>query len=311
MALLVFLTFLSLIVNQYVPVWMKDSEAAHMNAALGQFGNVKGAIDLQILGAQMAQNAGAPFLPMTTSVAVTLGVEGFPIFSSPTFGAINVNPDVGAWNVTFSYRISGVTTRVWQNASGAIDLNVGNRYYIPQHIVYENGAVIRAQTDGQIIRAPSLFLVQKSGSNITLAFELVNIYGTGGITGTTTEVVNVKAFATNLQTYDDVSTPVKISHVSLYGLAWYNFMNSTLASSLGLSTIGIAPGPGTWQFTRTALQTYFTWSNYYSIWANYTPTSGMYRMDLVVKNNPYTISSFTLQQAFVQVGIAEEASANL
>jgi len=38
MALLVFLTFLSLITNQYVPVWMKDSEAGHMGEALGQLG---------------------------------------------------------------------------------------------------------------------------------------------------------------------------------------------------------------------------------------------------------------------------------
>src|SRR5438445_46768 len=37
MALLVFLTFLSVIVNQYVPIWMKDSEASHMNLSLGQF----------------------------------------------------------------------------------------------------------------------------------------------------------------------------------------------------------------------------------------------------------------------------------
>ncbi|HYM39678.1 MAG TPA: hypothetical protein VEY12_05985, partial [Thermoplasmata archaeon] len=40
MALLVFLTFLSLIVNQYVPVWMKDSEAAHMDSAVGQLADV-------------------------------------------------------------------------------------------------------------------------------------------------------------------------------------------------------------------------------------------------------------------------------
>ena len=37
MALLVFLTFMSLIVNQYVPVWMKDSEASHMGAAFASF----------------------------------------------------------------------------------------------------------------------------------------------------------------------------------------------------------------------------------------------------------------------------------
>src|SRR5213594_2634451 len=63
MALLVFLTFLSLIVNQYVPVWMKDSEASHMNGALGQFRGIKGAIDLQILSAQASKISGTDYIP--------------------------------------------------------------------------------------------------------------------------------------------------------------------------------------------------------------------------------------------------------
>src|SRR5438445_12322504 len=42
MALLVFLTFISLIVNQYVRVCMKDSEASHMGNAFGEFGASKG-----------------------------------------------------------------------------------------------------------------------------------------------------------------------------------------------------------------------------------------------------------------------------
>src|SRR5436309_5126837 len=86
MALLVFLTFLSLIVNQYVPVWMKDSEAAHMNTALGNFGSLKGAIDLQVLAAQAAKISGTHYIPVTSSSAVSLGVDGVPIFAASTLG---------------------------------------------------------------------------------------------------------------------------------------------------------------------------------------------------------------------------------
>src|SRR5256886_17514089 len=74
MALLVFLTFLSLIVNQYVPVWMKDSDASHMNGPLRQFAGIKGAIDLQILSSQSAQITGTHYLPVTASSAVRVGV---------------------------------------------------------------------------------------------------------------------------------------------------------------------------------------------------------------------------------------------
>src|SRR3989442_3857227 len=89
MALLVFLTFLSLIVNQYVPVWMKDSEASHMNGALGQFGGLKGAIDLQILAAQAAKISGTHYIPVTSSSAVSLGVDGVPIFAASTLGTLS------------------------------------------------------------------------------------------------------------------------------------------------------------------------------------------------------------------------------
>src|SRR2546425_10068055 len=78
MALLVFLTFLSLIVNQYVPVWMKDSEASHMNGALGQVGGGTGAIDLQSHAAQAARMSGTHYLPVTASYAVRLDVYGGP-----------------------------------------------------------------------------------------------------------------------------------------------------------------------------------------------------------------------------------------
>src|SRR5438094_10400415 len=84
MALLVFLTFLSVIVNQYVPIWMKDSEASHMNTALGQFGGIKGDIDLQMLAAEASADAGTLHIPVTTATAINLGVDGVPSFSSPT-----------------------------------------------------------------------------------------------------------------------------------------------------------------------------------------------------------------------------------
>ena len=306
MALLVFLTFMSLIVNQYVPVWMKDSEAAHMNGAIGQFGGMKGAIDLQILGAQMAQNSGQIFLPTTASSAVTLGLDGVPIFSSPTLGQLTADPDLGPWSVFFAYRVGpspGVLTRVWQNASGQIDLFVGNRYFIPQHVVYENGAVIRAQSDGQVIRAEPTFQATKSGSNLTLAFQLVNLYGQGGLVGTTTEVVNTKVFGVSLQTYTDVASTIYVNHTSAYSLAWYSFLNASLSSAYR-----VQQGQGT--FVRDAFTTHFTAPNLYEIQADLNPVTQTYTLRLKVFNTSVPIGSFTLQTAFVQVGVGEQSNMN-
>ena len=144
MALLVFLTFLSLIVNQYVPVWMKDSESAHMNTALGQFSQFKSSVDLQMLAVRSAQEQRRQHVPVTAFAPVTLGIDGVPIFTSPTPGTLETLPNEAPWNVWFRKTLAGTTYEVNESSSGVVRLSVSNRYFVAQDIIYENGAVIRA-----------------------------------------------------------------------------------------------------------------------------------------------------------------------
>ncbi len=314
MALLVFLTFLSLIVNQYVPVWMKDSESAHMNNALGQFGGLKGAIDLQVLAAQIAQAAGTHFIPVTSSSPVTLGLDGVPIFAAPTVGEIAVNPDASPWTVAFYYNIRGVPTKSQDTASGSIELNVGNRYYVPQKIGYENGAVARYQIDGQVIRAQPVFEPQNVNNSLELSFQLLSLYGRGSIAGTTTEIVNAKLFGLDRQEYTGITSmtfqgkdvALFINHTSTYGLAWYSFLNNTLAQNLGVTT-------GSYTFAApggTILLVRFTGrinnTDIYTIEATYNPATFTYQMSLrILKQSVLPLSMFRLQHAYIQVGIGE------
>ncbi|HEX9340191.1 MAG TPA: hypothetical protein VF992_03335 [Thermoplasmata archaeon] len=303
MALLVFLTFLSLIVNQYVPVWMKDSEASHMNNALGQFGTVKGSIDLQTLAAQSARNAGTFYIPTTASSAVGLGVDGVPIFAAPTLGMLQSSPDSGAFTVQFNYVIRGVSTPVREQSNGTIDLDVANRYYVPQRIAYENGAVIRYQNDGQVIRAQPTFAVVKTNTSLDISFGLVSLYGAGSITGTSTEVVNTQVFSFDRQDYSGFASNavVWINHTSRYGLAWYAFLNQTLADALKLG--------GT--YTSTPLDQSFTAKigllTVYKITSSFNPTTRLYTLRLEIHNNALVmpLSVFRLQHAQVQVGVGE------
>lgn len=299
MALLVFLTFLSLIVNQYVPVWMKDSEAAHMDAAVGQFANLKTSIDFESLAALMSQNAGTIFVPSTTSTAVTLGVDGVPIFSSPSAGALYVNPDQGNWTVWFQYAIKGVKTTVAQAASGQIDLNVANRYYPMGDIVYENGAVIRAQPDGQVVRGSPTFQSVRTGSNLNLAFELVNLYGSGSASGTSTQVVNAQVFAFNQQSYN-LTSGLYVNHTSAFALGWFNFFNATLSSSLGLKPSTVITGPITTVTGSYGGQTLYT------IILNNLGT-GQYQVRLAILKGPLNLL-LTLQQSYVNIGIGQSSS---
>jgi len=305
MALLVFLTFMSLIVNQYVPVWMKDSEAAHMSSVVGQFGAVKGAIDLQILSAQIAKS---DYVPVTSATAVTLGAEGVPIFAAPSLGILRSDPEAGPFRVEFDYLIhtpsgADLRTPVRELSNGTISLQVFNRYYIPQTVVYENGAVIRYQNDGQVIRAQPTFMVTKVNNSLRLAFDIVSLYGSGTLTGVSTEIVNTRLFASDAQTYDKFPSTgvIWINHTSPYGRAWYNFFNTTLASELNLGGL-YSSSPLDQSFTaRIGLATIYT------VTLSFLPNINQYITRLAIYNNPIImpLGSFRLTHAQVQIGIGE------
>ena len=314
MALLVFLTFLSLIVNQYVPVWMKDSEAAHMSGALGQFGGFKGSVDLQVLAAQIARDAGSHYIPVTTSNAITLGTDGVPIFAAPTLGEMAVVPDAAAWTVEFYYDIRGVPTFVEEASSGAISLSVQNRYYIPQRLVYENGAVIRWQADGQIIRAPPVFEPIRLNGSLDMSFQLISLYGRDSVSGTTTEVVNAKVFGMDRQDYTDLvpmvisgeDVLIAINHTSAYGVAWYQFFNNTLSKALGLTSGAFVSVQNPQQVLLLEFTARQGAEDVYRVRTSWDAVGLVYITRLEIFDTSFLpVGTFRLQHAHVQVGIGE------
>jgi hypothetical protein len=312
MALLVFLTFLSVIVNQYVPMWMRDSETSHMSSVLGQFGGVKGSIDLQMLAAQASLSSGTFQIPVTTATAVVLGVDGVPIFSTPTQGSLTMTPDTGPFTAVFYYTIKGapVPQRVSEQTSGSIDLNVGNRYFTPQRIAYENGAVIRFQADGQFIRVRPTFSVLNTNNALNISFALQSLYGKGVITGTTTEMISTQLFAFDRQDYQTGRSNMNLNNsvlwinhtLTLYGKAWYQFFNQTLADSLKLG--------GT--YAQTSLSETYAGklgaTTVYVVSWTLNPGTGLYTMRLQINgNNPggMTIAAIHLLKGQIQVGIGD------
>jgi len=247
MALLVFLTFLSLITNQYVPVWMKDSEAAHMGEVLGQLGDFKSDIDTQILGARVSAQLGQRYLPYTSFSTIKLGVDGVPIFSSPTIGELQINQQAAPWTVWFRYSAGGNNTTVPEGTScslsdadqvcgGHVRLRVFNRYFPQQTIAYENGALIRSQFDGEVIKGEPTFAVFRSNTSVQVDFTLVRLFGSGGVAGIGSEGLAARVSAADLQEYTDINTAVWVNHTSLFGPAWYRFLNATLAAAYDVTT---------------------------------------------------------------------------
>ena len=233
MALLVFLTFLTLFTNSYVPVWMTDNERTHMNAAMDQFGTLKGKIDEMVVMAEVTGQTNVNFY-----APITLGANGIPVFASPTAGQLIYAPygqGSSSIKVNFTYDFNGKTK--WMNnlGGGMVQLYSPNRYYVEQHICYENGAIIVGQPDGQVVRAiPSLDISKPlSSSFLNVSWTQIDFIGTNtSVTGTSTAGLNLDLIYFDSQTYNNASRPTNITLTinTLYGQAWYSYLNSYLSS---------------------------------------------------------------------------------
>ncbi len=306
LSILLFLTFLSVVANSYVPVWTMDSEAAHMKVALGQFGEIKDAVNLQAMAIQLARQRNVPFVSSTVSSPASLGIAGVPIFSSPTSGTLTIDPSATTGSVDFTYLILGVTQAVHETASGAIELNVGNRVFVPGQVVYENGAVIRSQVDGQTIITPPVFEVQVTHNALRLILQLVSIYGSGTASGFTTEIVATKVYAYDQQVYTNFSSKLELHEVTPFGLAWFNYLNASMAAAVHL--------PGTYHYTpglEISFEVSSGGTHVYEVEAEYIPQTALWQIELEIYNTAaLPLDSVTLGHAYVEAGIGGEPASS-
>jgi hypothetical protein len=156
-----------------------------------------------------------------------------------------------------------------------------------------------------VIRAQPTFSVVKTNNTLDISFGLVSLYGTGSVSGTSTEVVNTQVFAFDRQDYQGfpANAVIWVNHTSRYGLAWYQFLNQTLASALVLG--------GT--FSQTPLDISYTAKIglivIYKVSASYIPATQLYTMRLEIHNSALlALSFFRLQHTQVQVGVGDTSS---
>ncbi len=219
-------TFISIIQLYYVPKWMKEKEAEHMTLVANQFSQLKFAIDSQIaLG-----NLGKTGIPMTSPF--TLGSTELPFFvSMPAYGDLDIIDNV--CNIT----IEGDPPRSY--SLGIIRFSSINAYLEDQSFVYESGAVITSQTEGNIVAIkpffkPSEFI--EDPFNLKINFTLINISSIGGKTTsqTSTDTTAIQTEYSYIQpdpyniTINDVET---ITIVTSYPNAWDLFISSILKNA--------------------------------------------------------------------------------
>ncbi len=229
MALLVFLAFMALIVNSYVPAWMLDNEHAHMNLCMDQFGDMKGKIDSMILQQRVT---GDPSIKMYAPM--TLGSAGVPLLATPTASLLTYNSQGGgssSINVRFNYTpaISGGSGSISANIDGGgkVELYAPNRYYVQQWLAYENGALILKQEDGQSMRAPPNLDIVKNNGTLNIAFTQVDLMGNSqSLTSADAVGFSLDLLYLDVQTYNiatgDRTFCLKFN--TTYGEAWYRYL---------------------------------------------------------------------------------------
>jgi hypothetical protein len=299
MALLIFLTFMSMFVNTYIPIWMKENERLHMNEVQDQMGEVKGKIDNLIVNAQVTGTS-----MVNTYEPITMGADGIPLFASATAGAVILKPSgtsTTGIHAIFNSTSNNVVTKVDETGGGKLEFYAPNRYYVGQWLAYENGALIVKQDAGETMKATPSLEITKSSGVLNIVFTQVDLIGTNStMAGTGVAGININLIYLDTQKYTEPlgqnTTVFKFNTV--YNVATMDFMNKTMKAADPLATFTPIP-----------------WTNGKSVGSVYTVTvtKGITEFKLtdtvladkshMVTLQTYNTGTLTLSRAFVQVDI--------
>jgi len=209
-----FFSGVTIVQTVYVPQWMEQKEAEHMDTVSNQFSQLKFAIDTLSVAAQANNQISSP---------ITLGGKEIPFFSATrSYGELNIMPN-------------GCKITIVDNYGESVSINLGsiiysstNGYYIDQSYIYENGALIISQSSGDILAVPPAFSVGESES---LSFNIIKLTDIGDKTSTSgygTYPLQTKFLDSDTEFINNVK---EITLITSYKQAWYNFFNDTLKTS--------------------------------------------------------------------------------
>jgi len=244
MSLLVFISLMGIFTNQFLPVWMSENEATHTSTVIEQFINLKSSIDISI-----SNNPNSLIAPSPIFVPITLSTSGIPVFAGPTAGILSLSPDTlgqrPTYNINFTWvsDVSGSPQTYQLNgdndghAGGNLELYCPNRYFVEQRVVYEGGAVILNQSDGEFVIAGPQLAIRNMGTvsspNWTIMLTQVTVEGqsnTIGGTGSKGVVANL-IFADTTSMSNPTPSDLVIDIASPHGIAWMSYFNRSFNAS--------------------------------------------------------------------------------
>jgi len=224
---------ISIVQIVYVPIIMEQREAEHMDRVAEQFGFLTSIINNQAAD----ERKGIPIASF-----ITLGSKELPLLvSSKAYGTLEVLEN--SFTIAIQNESETKTFLI-----GEIVYSSANAYYLDQSYVYEAGAMIVSQSQGNKMMArPSFFADYNKTSNIVnISFDVINISGVG-------QKTIASGFGTyGIQTqFNDVSTNIIFNDVrnitigSQFLNSWFVFISSSLKG------IGLNPESSPPHFTLT------------------------------------------------------------
>ena len=207
---------LSLIQTTYIPKWMEQSESEHMEQVADQFAQLKFSIDTQSVFKQ--QN-----IPIATSI--TLGSREHPfLVSNRAYGSLEILSNASIITITNNQTNQSIYSL------GIIKYSSSNAYFINQDFIYETGASIISQSEGNIMTIKPSFTVNKQ-KNTTIKFTIIDITPIGGkksIAGYGSYPIQTEFFSFENIVINNIS---KIDFQTNYQTSWHNFIKKTLTNS--------------------------------------------------------------------------------
>jgi hypothetical protein len=223
LAILVLLAIVTMITTSWAPQWTKGKESEHMRVVESQFSSLKALMD---------QVALAGTMNTVVSTPITLGSGGVPLFSGDASGTISLlSSRSNGYNTLTVADASGKYERV---AYGSIVYSSDNTEFLNQRFLYECGAIIITQDDGELVTTGPGLIIQNVSGNIQVSMTLMSIYSDGssysggGTVGVQCRLVNQKI--TSAKSWPGRTT-LYINVTSTAYKAWFNYFTKFMRDS--------------------------------------------------------------------------------
>ncbi len=195
----------------YVPQWLKEIEASHMQDVQSQFIQLKYAIDMLSLIRQHT----------AISVPISLGASNVPIIGKGrTYDTLEIKEN----SCTITIENS---TNQWVYKVGKVRFLSRNSYFVNQEYVYECGALILNQSINNTLLGKPLFTADYDG----IYFTIINITTLGAPSLSGHGVYPLWVEFENAQGMLTIDNVTYINITTNYPNAWESFFKSLFGKS--------------------------------------------------------------------------------